>query len=1013
MADFCGLTRVKTWRWSRLFACAVAVLCALSPIKSFANGYMCEDYTAKCNAGFGWSNNGTTYDKCVVCPENTYNATRADWAECTTCPSGGTCPRVFLSGSGNNVQVSTTSGDYDYGRPVVLCGKDYYRTFENGIFGCSACPNGSTREAADSLADTMRGLGKKIEGTHTSGTAPGGTFQYNGSGVMVFVFSDLSPNNNENLCTGCRQGYYQKGVFNNDASSYNTPSTRCASCQGISNSDGDGCTPEGHVSCVGKYYREVQSDGKVKCSICRDHTTKDADSNSTSDDSYWLSGSETCNRCEQDRDTKYYYSQKSTPDSKCFACPDFSIRDPSTGMCGSTVTQRKGANDIRCQAGYYRVTNTSTTGEVGCVACDPTNVSESQRTYTTKDADQTPGDGSGQACQKCISGAYYYSQNEDEYKCYKCPDNAYKWNDENGVRVCNTTARERGKANDIKCDAGYYRVTHTSGEKKGQVECVQCPKGYTKDKDGDSVVEGVQACNKCASDRDNNDISDGVNWFRVPNTSVQKAGECVPCPTGDGIASCRDGDDEKHYLLCDAGYYRSLDASGKYFTCDNRCSGVNKPADSWDAQGNNWGYGPSQCTGEGCQGGYFSPSGNYDENNCIACVGTPNVEYLQCENNVIMCNKNYYYDSTTHACTRCPTIDGTPNGMVIAGKDADTTNVINNTTGKLQCNTCSDGLFAPAGTTAGPDTCVYCPENALNNCDGGVLACKANYYYQYDSNKLSEHKQYQCLACPALTGKLADRTNMVGSSSSGVSACNICTNGWYGNMGNNAPDVSYCSGECPVFTRLDELGICVRGTTARPSDTDTSFSNSSVQACYMPNASTNVVGDNTLFNDQSYTVYPTFSDTEGLFRFIGSPTYSTPQACDIPSRVGEVSDMCSNLGEGKYCVYIKDEVTINTALNTNACIKAIMWRTEYEYTGGVNRFAISDTTARMVYSHWGKNNPWFCTKDQSEANAFITCLTGASGASEYCLHNSRPCASASQVVKCQIDASGDCVTIND
>ena len=1032
MADFCGLTRVKTWRWSRLFACAVAVFCAISPISSFADnfvasGYMCETNTINCNAGFGRFLNGGMYNKCTVCPEGTYNASKGLWnnVSCKTCPTGGTCPNVFMGTSDGVGYVSDASGAYDYGRPIVLCGKNYYRTYTNGVFGCEACPNGSIRGAGDTLIDTIRGLGKKIENKPANGNLPGGGFQYD-AGNLEFGYDVDNLINNVNHCNQCKDSYYKKGAFTD--TSY-APDKLCASCAYVSNKVS--CTKDGHVSCRAEYYREIQSDGSVQCKTCQMDTTKDADSDDSTDSSYWKSGAETCNLCKQPQTTKYYYSQKQN-DTRCFVCPENSLRDAS-GMCGDTVTQRDGLNDILCDAGFYRVTN-STTGEVACEAC---------KYHTTKDADETPNDGAQQTCQKCVSGEYYYSRYTYGYECFECPANAVK-ETVNGVDICNTKAKKKGDTNDIMCDAGYYRVTHEDDDdpnKRGRVECVQCPTGYTKNADrspdeaATNETLGAASCNKCATTQD--DIRLSVNYYHVPgvSTSTSTQERCVPCPPSndaDGVQSCRSvSDNEDKFLLCAADYYReAIIENGK--TIGYKCSKCNDTTKSADKYTDGWGVGVRQCSG-GCAGGMFSPTGEISTETCFKCpdyetAGTDSQVYAQCDQSgpngtgVLRCKANYYYyfdqtpaavaSKTQYKCARCPTVDDSPNGQVIAGKDEDTTNVIGVTSGSAQCNKCSDGFFAPDAANQNPETCALCPSNA-KVCENGNIQCSANYYY-YD-NKQTGLNRHQCVKCPVFTGKLADTGNMIGGSGD-ESQCDICTDGWYGNVG--------ACGECPAFARLDALGVCIHGTTDGPDDNSGSGFQTTLQSCYIPNASSPVVSDKTLFDNLSYTVRPYFSDTEGIFQFINtSSEANTVGICEVPSSAKISPSGRCKLEAGKICVYINGDVDVNN-LNANACIKAIMWRTK---DGDDAPFGISDKTAKMVFSHWGKNNPWYCatpnpandttealvnakTVAKQEAQAFVACLTGNNDDCKYSNLSCMPVNSANVKV-CETDGNGGCTDV--
>ena len=105
----------------------------------------------------------------------------------------------------------------------------------------------------------------------------------------------------------------------------------------------------------------------------------------------------------------------------------------------------------------------------------------------------------------------------------------------------------------------------------------------------------------------------------------------------------------------------------------------------------------------------------------------------------------------------------------------------------------------------------------------------------------------------------------------------------------------------------------------------------------------------------------------------------------------------------KHCVYINGDVDVDN-LNANACIKAIMWRTK-DGDGANARFGISDKTAKMVFSHRGTNNPWYCTDDPDKANAFVGCLTGVESD---CKVGDMACASAGQVSVCQVNTEGQC-----
>ena len=136
MADFCGLTRVKTWRWSRLFACAVAVLCAISPISAFPD--TCPSVSVTCNPGF-YNSGGA----CTKCASGKYNA-KSGATSCINCPANtisNGCPEY-------------TVGDFNYGRPGIICKAGYYRAYDvdtnNGTIKglkCTLCPTGLNKQA--------------------------------------------------------------------------------------------------------------------------------------------------------------------------------------------------------------------------------------------------------------------------------------------------------------------------------------------------------------------------------------------------------------------------------------------------------------------------------------------------------------------------------------------------------------------------------------------------------------------------------------------------------------------------------------------------------------------------------------------------------------------------------------------------------------------------------------------------------------------------------------------------
>ena len=905
MADFCGLTRVKTWRWSRPFACAVAVFCAVTPIKAFglAGAYTCQSSVyAVCNPGFYLAGMYPGND-CQICPANTYKAVIDDKNAsgggsnytCSACPAHATCPVVTYSSNSSNVS---------YGRPLILCDAGYYREYTSDFKGlqCSSCNDAYTGsyKNADSIGNNNAGL--VIDGENPP--------QLQDRKIVAFQDGYLGPVQ----CNKCASNYYQRGYYISETSSY-TGSNRCAKCDNNVKPEG-GCFPDGRVFCKDNFYRNFipKSDstngGKVTCVACPNGTVKDADDDDTPD---------------------------------------------------------------------------------------------------------TPTYNSSWTCNRCESGAYYYSQRGGDVSCYECPTNSVKETKE-GIRICNTTAMFQGGENDILCGVGHYRKTDTS---TGKITCEQCPTGYTKDADTDADDAaaneelGAESCNKCAIDTDDNSL--GVNWYSAPDGN----NKCYPCPdvTSDGMLSCRDGGVQTHYLLCDANYYRVAttieftyggeDYSFPGYKCQ-RCEKTVKEVDTgWNQE--LWKVGSDQCNG-GCVGGMFAPNGNPSPDNCVYCpgydttAGTTNQTYVECGNGVLRCKANYYYyyDSTKESEDRqyeCLPCDAT-----VAGKEEDANNVLGGPTGPGQCNICAKGLFAPNGNPS-PDNCVYCPDNA--ECTSDDLKCGANHYYHYDATKISEKRQYQCIECPATTGKPAD-TNGVLSSGAGsqeAGQCSICAEGWYGTTTGNVSTLRSSCSECPVFTRLDALGICVRGHTDRPDATSTSAFATSLSSCYMPNASRNVVGSNTLFGDVDGTVEPTFSDSEGIFKFVKDYYDYYGPSCAISGLSSELSGLCSNLGAGKHCVYISADMNGSNELNKNACIKAIMWRSK----NSNDNFEISDLTAQMVYSHWGIDDPWFCTDDENKANAFKACLTGGNGASDDCKDdNNAYCATSSDVKICEIGSNGRC-----
>jgi len=577
MADFCGLTRVKTWRWSRLFACAVAVFCTLSPTVSVAvdnlNDYVCTNEYTACNPGFTVTNSEPW---CVACPDGKYKGRRDTKTDsngtnfsCVSCPSSTSiCPEVTIN---NNY----------YGRPILLCKAGYYRATDSseGGFKCEECPDGRDKNT-DNEDDVITALTENLKSD--------GTLYINSTRVFL-------PNNllGPNQCKKCKSGsYYHKGYYTDGGTAAYTDTNsvpQCAACP--ANTVDNGCKADGAILCKENYYRwfDGTNPGAVICDHCQGYTGKDADS-----DVYdkTTGADNLCNRCES---SAYYWSRKSSDEHMCYACPTHAVKnqDNNTG-CTNSAMVFGGTNDILCEKGYYRTTDTST-GVVDCVAC-PIGY--------TKDADTDPtvaanNESSGaDSCNKCAAGYFRL----DGGSCVKCPNE-----NDPGVYYCRYNESD-AETNLLLCKPGYY-----SDMNNMVPTCKKCPGNTNRtgneSQDNDNFPKGIASCNIC---------NDG--YFVPERNATPGSNTCYKCPNNGNCVSSSAGNFGQ--VNCDANYYLNFDNSDNKDTkykCSQCPSFTGKIKDTNKYVGD---FSPGQEQCNICVDGYYgSPviGGTFNRAGCSSC----------------------------------------------------------------------------------------------------------------------------------------------------------------------------------------------------------------------------------------------------------------------------------------------------------------------------------------------------------------------------------------------------------
>ena len=663
MADFCGLTRVKTWRWSRLFACALAVFCAISPAKVFAvntsGAYSCPSMRVTCNPGFYLVDN--VCEKCPQVGNSTAYKILKDtgvgsdaFPSCKVCPTNGTCPEIVVD-------------SYSYGYPTVLCDAGYYREYTSDGKGlqCSSCDSKFTGSYKN--ADSITDLGFSI----TAGSPL--VVQDN---KVAFASGYLGADQ----CKLCKTDYYQRGYYtsSNPSNDY-TGANRCSSCSSASTGNGSlvGCTTDGVILCGANHYRQIQSDGSVKCVSCGSAYNKPADTNASDK----RTGIEQCYRhCASNA----YITARTDNDGdlvgECALISTINTSNSSAYMVEGGETYDK----IVCKHGYYPTVNifvdksNDDYGKVRCVAC-PTGL-------TTNDYDQD-----GEPEGTTVGNGGYWAVEADAWNAY-CVNCAEGW-----FLVPNPT----------RC--------YSDQSPLSRKVCLKCPTTNTSN---------VVACGGLNYAGQNNLSADAFSGIYGKDKGY------LLCKKGYYADWQKTYTDGNSYCNTSGGTPRTSEAYCS--RCDNGASSATDqsyPSQWWD---NSWipaytnsypdiTQGSDQCNS--CKSGYFVLSGSASETNCYKCPSNTVNNDNKCSTGKVNCKANYYlvdnggtpnsgasYYDNRFTCEACP---------AFTGKVADSNHSAFDV-GLKQCNICADGYYGSSSVNNNFDRskCESCPAFAKLNIMG-------------------------------------------------------------------------------------------------------------------------------------------------------------------------------------------------------------------------------------------------------------------------------------------------------
>ena len=454
MADFCGLTRVKTWRWSRLFACAVAVFCVIFPQPSLsdAHGYVCSYAYAACNPGFLLTHSAGAYNadsvytdgwnSCVSCPQGYYKVRKDNKTSVADGTNFG-CIQMPSHAVDSDDQLKVSV--YYYGRPVARCGRNYYREWKDSShteFKCESCGTGY-----DKPADTWDSVASLVSG---------GNLQMTNDGVVNVPASLLGVSQ----CYGhCADNYYV-GLDNKCYACDNTTMSNC----------GTNNTKAADITCVAGYYKTYNGNTVqcVRCPKCYTTLHPDNTAATTAEDACTIcdTGDASCFELPETGDGKYY----------CAQCP---TNTTNVLQCGGSDNKK-----LLCKNDYFRVVMDGDNGlelNTTCEHCEgfrakAPDKDEENWVWWDEDAASEVA-----KCSTCQTGYYRVNEwrlNLDDAYCHKCPDGASCAEGSNGnegyINCPNNTYLTKSCKNS-SCSSPSTPTEKQTADKNRGYACTACP----------------------------------------------------------------------------------------------------------------------------------------------------------------------------------------------------------------------------------------------------------------------------------------------------------------------------------------------------------------------------------------------------------------------------------------------------------------------------------------------------------------------------------------------------------
>ena len=538
-------------------------------------------------------------------------------------------------------------------------------------------------------------------------------------------------------CKTCVTNYYVKGG-------------KCYSCpSNCKSKKTDNCLCE---TC----YDGTYLDSNYFCSSCPDNCAKCNDSNTCTqcNDGYFILNNKcsqcntNCLKCEASRnhctacestkflfeDENYCYDcpnnckQKGSSDCRCTKCNEgYELNKGQCNACSVENCTSYNEDTCKCNTcinGYYadETTNTCLPCNKNCTICSKVDVCSSCKDgYYIKDnicpecnKNCLTCETSDDHCTSCNDNQYLY-EDENEHKCYDCPNNCKRKSDDCRCKNCWKEYKlEKGQCltcsidkctsyNDDtcicnSCKSGYYvNADSNTCEPCDKTKCKECGESATK-------------CKECAD-----------NYF-LDNYQCL---ECTECNETQGnTCKCKS---------CREGYY--LYNQNQCFKCNSPCKECQNDANECTSCGDGYYLAQHKCincypTCKEC----FGSSTDAENQRCISCIS------------LILHNNN------------C--INNCPNGYYEEDRECKECNILCKTTGTNcnDCTSCKDGYFlipsqykceqcdtncqtCSSGKTDESENCLSCKldsenkylvnaegfaKNCVNKCPGGTILDKNN-----------------------------------------------------------------------------------------------------------------------------------------------------------------------------------------------------------------------------------------------------------------------------------------------